>query len=169
MKKVAVVLIGVLLATIVAGLGILLYINQAHDSFEADATIKVSADGAPQKIKAVSLGDIKPGDTIENTIELYCLASGTYLVTISFDYTGEQEISDSIANLISVSSEVNNIRQEDSLYNLLSGNDTLSVNCTLESDVSTPIYINYHMSEEVGNEAQGVFADFNIVIDISKA
>ncbi len=141
----------------------IVFIEYAHDKFGDDIT--VSENGVTESIKAVRDLRLNPTETKEYTVNLVCEASGDYYITL--DYTEKQDGGmKSFVNItVSLGEEV---VYKGPIAELLNTEKVVEFEGTLEADTPLPVTICYEMPHDVGNEAQGTTADFNVKFSVKK-
>ena len=155
-KKTAYILISIITAMIVAGIGILIYIHKAgRDSLE----IKVRENGETEERLEMFALNMKPGEAEEYELILISESEGEYEVSLSF----EERESGELKKYVRVEIESGEEKIEKSLEELLRGEEA-KIGVRFEEEKRRQVVIRYKMPEEVGNEAQGTEAKFDIVV-----
>lgn len=157
-----------MLITALCLLGILsvilaVFIQHAHDEFEENIT--VSAEGVTEKILPVRDLKLNPTESKEYSVNLVCAASGLY--DICLDY---EELEDGgMKPFVNVTVKANNeIVYEGGLAALLNGDEVIQFEGSLYATKPLVISVCYLMPYEIGNEAQGTHANFDVHLKIQK-
>ena len=119
--------------------------------------MELNRDGTSQKTLEITESDFVPGE--ERTYELKLVGSeGAYDFTLSF----RQKESGTLQNYLYVTVKAGDVQQKKSLRELLAG-ETLR----FRSDADV-LVLTYSMPKEVGNEAQGAVASFDLTITAAR-
>lgn len=141
------------------GIGFFFYVRTAQNDFSKEITVEIN--GTTTSLLKIGELNLKPGEDCEYNVNLKSKATGDYKISLDFTEITYSELK----NFINV--EI--IVRDDEIYTktlseLLDGEENTEFICSLKGDVATRIHIRYYMPQEVGNEAQGKVADFNVVL-----
>ena len=162
-RSVNMVIVAMLLLSVMATI-LIAFIIDVHDGF--DERIKVRADGVTESIMTVRDLHLNPTESKEYTIDLVCEASGSY--HIYFDYV--EETDGGMKDFVNVTVSCGDaVMYQGSLKELLDTDAVIYFEEVLEADDPVPVTVRYEMPREVGNEAQGTFAGFDVHIKIEKS
>ena len=139
-----------------------LFIAIAHDDYRKEITIEV--DDTPSAVLDMSWLDINPGESFEYVVNLKCRANGDYSVNFSFGENTRGGLED----FVEVELECGEISYNGDLSALIDTDRSFTFDCYLSGESKTKILIRYSMPYEVGNDAQGTFADFSVLLTTSK-
>lgn len=157
-RKLAYALIIILSVIIVGGIVLGVFVLTSQDEFTKNITL--GEDGSVSEEINVSLVGFYPGHSVEYTINFGSSAAFGYDASISFEADGDC----SLAEYIVVDMTLNGQSLNDgTLKDFIDGQDTVF---SLENlnDGGAALVIKYTMPSEVGNEAQGTVANFNVVV-----
>ena len=108
--------------------------------------------------------NLKPGEVFEYTINIKCELEGHYNIKLSLSELRHGGLEQFVDTQITYESGTAN----GNLLDLLNKTDeVISYDCMLSLFKPQSIVLRYSLPESVGNEAQGKFADFKVVIDAS--
>lgn len=145
------------------GISMIVFVEDAHDEFKQ--AVQVNEEGVTKETVTVNDLMLNPTEKKEYEILLTCPASGTF--DLSLDY--EEKKNGGMKPFVRVTITCEDaILFEGTLAELLDGDHAVSVQCELEAEKALALHICYEMPYEVGNEAQGTFADFEIHLTIEK-
>ena len=155
---VALLLLGIMAVTL------WFFIEKSHDDF-ADK-IKVSENGVTEKVFTVRDLMLNPSESKEYTVELVCDASGSYDISLDF----EEKHNGGMKKFVSVTVTCgDDVVYEGNLTKLLDKNSPdIEFDGELYAEDPLPITIRYEIPRNIGNEAQGTSADFDIHVKIKK-
>ena len=138
-------------------------IQNAHDDFGEDIVIESNG----QTIKNFSIDDLmlNPGQSKDYMVNLVCKAEGTYSIILDFN-----EIKNGgLKNFVDVDVFVGeSLIGTKTLDELLTDGQTLTFSVDLLGDKPVALKMVYKMSNEIKNEAQGTYADFDLKLTIEK-
>lgn len=158
------IIIVAMLLFAVLSIMLIVFLNQAHEDFKNDIT--VSASGVTEKTLTVRDLKLTPTQQTEFDVGLTCAASGSY--NISLDYIEQRD--GGMKHFIDVVVKYNGeVVYEGNLLELLDGDEIVRFEGVLEEKEPCTITIVYEMPIDVGNEAQGTSADFDIRLRIEKS
>ena len=135
---------------------LLYYFNNSRHGVYSMVLVR---DKVVQKEMVVDHTDLKaPGDSSEYTIKVNCRDAGIY--TFEFAFSGDEK--NALSPYVTVQLYLSEEQQQlASLASLLAG-ETLKLESYFAASDAANIIVRYTMSEEVGNELQGVGLDFNL-------
>ena len=142
---------------------LLLYLDNAHKTFEGD--IEVNEFGVTETVIPVRDLTLTPGDTKNYDVNLFCKATGSYHVTIDFieDEDGHMK---HFVNVVVLADDEQ--VYEGPLTELIDEKPTIIFDAVLDESEPTVLTFIYEMPVETGNEAQGTFSNFDIRVNIKK-
>ncbi len=140
------------------GIVFFFYIRQAQSDFTEEITVEIN--GATTSVLKIGELNLKPGEDREYAVKLKSRADGEYKIGLNFAETTDGGLKGFIDTEITCGGET----YTKTLLELLSGEEEIAFICPLKGDVATRIFIHYYMPIEVGNEAQGAVADFDVVL-----
>ena len=162
-RSINMVIVAMLLLSTMATI-LIAFIIDVHDKF--DERIKVRADGVTESVMAVRDLHLNPTESKEYTVDLVCEASGSY--HIYFDYA--EETDGGMKEFVKVTVSCGEtVMYEGSLKELLDTDTVIYFEAILEADDPVPVTVRYEMPRDVGNEAQGTFAGFDVHIKVEKS
>ena len=127
--------------------------------------IAMDEEGVVFKTIHVDDLDINPGCKKTYQTELSCNATGEYC--FSFDFIEKAE--GKLKNYINITIKLDErIIYSGSFLELLENEESIVINTILDHDKYSYLTFCYEMPEEIGNEAQGATADFDIKITIER-
>jgi hypothetical protein len=145
-------------ATILVGVGVMSYfifISEDTDTIE----LKITTNGS-KTVEFHDLGLI-PGASCEYSIALRSDVKGEYSLSIRFTGNGRGTLQNYIFAKLYIDGEIICDRPLHELFD--DGNVTFSSH--LSKKEGADIIVVYYMPEDIGNEAEGATADFNLIID----
>lgn len=161
-RSINMLIVGFIVLAMMA-VGLFVFIEYAHDVFPENIT--VSAEGKTTTTLPIRDLHLIPAETKEYSVNLVCEASGDYNVILEFNEEKDGGMKGFVN--VTVSCDGESIF-EGSLVELFEKGKTLEFIRTIEADDPTVITFSYSMPREIGNEAQGTFADFNVLLTIDK-
>ncbi len=142
---------------------LIVFVEDVHRKFGEN--IAVSSDGVTESIKEVKDLMLNPTESKEYSVNLVCEATGKYAIALEFI----EKIDGGMKNFVDVTVKLGaDVVYEGSLAELLDGGERIEFEGTLEDDVPLPVSVCYMMPYDVGNEAQGTSADFNVKLTVEK-
>lgn len=142
---------------------LIFFIGYAHERFEDGIT--VTENGVTESVMEVRDLVLTPTAKKEYHVNLYCEATGGY--NISLDYREKHD--GGMKNFVVVKVSLGDKQvYEGMLSELLDEDITIDFPGELHADDPLTLTFSYEMPREIGNEAQGTSADFDIVIKIKK-
>ncbi len=140
------------------------FLGKAKEDFPENIT--VSEDGVTESILAVRDLKLCPTESKEYSVNLVCAASGSY--HISLDY--EEKKNGGMKPFVDVTVKFNGeVVYEGELAALLDSGELIQFEGELHAEEPLVVSICYLMPYDVGNEAQGTYADFDIHLKIEKS
>ena len=162
-KNINMLIVALLLAGLMAVM-LIFFLEDAHDSFEED--IKIDQDGVLESTLAVRNLHLIPAQSREYKVNLVCKASGGYFVSLDYVEDKDGGMKEFVVVTVSCNGK---LIYNGSLKTLLDTDLVLEFEEELYSDTPAVIVFNYSMPYEIGNEAQGTYADFDIKLNINKS
>lgn len=156
-------IVGLIVLAMMA-IALIVFLDWAKDKF--DEGITVSADGVTESILSVRDLKLNPTESKEYSINLVCEATGSY--HIDLDYL--EKFDGGMKNFVNVTVVCEGATvYEGSLVDLLDNQEVISFEGELHADEPLVVTVIYDMPYEVGNEAQGTYSDFDILLTITKS
>ncbi len=131
--------------------------TSAHSEFEKNVTLSVNK--MTQETLTFSELNLKPGDTVEYTINVKCRVDGKF--EVSFDFIEEEN--GNLAEFVEVEIECDGVKKTENLKTLFLTGKLLRFDCTLSGRETKKIIIRYTMPSEVDNDAKNTWSKFNVV------
>lgn len=145
----------------VAAVVLLNHLEGAKNTFETD--LRIERNGVTtEKLEVTDLALI-PGSQTEYTVNMTCRIGGTYDLTLTFEEQKESPLKDYVVIELVHDGE---ILETAWLKDVLAG-EPLSSQCYLSEDVSSRLVVRFRMPEEVGDEAKGLDAAFDVNLKIA--
>lgn len=158
MKKLHLILIAVV-AVLLAGVVMLAVVLFNNNEFIKNITL--SPDGTTSEKLEFSANGMGPGGKPrEYTINLKSKLSDRYIVTLEFEETEEG----TLKNFVNVTLQFGDEEPTTYLLAELLDGQTVTFECNINSGATFSIKVTYAIPSEVGNEAQGATADFDIIL-----
>lgn len=157
------VLILALIVFALIGLFFFFYVKSAQADYRDEATIELN--GTTTKTLKVNFAAFKPGEHYEYAVNLKCKAEGDYNVELEFEQTLDGGLKDYLSVEIACGDET----YRNTLSAMLDGGEKTRFGCSLSAEAVTKILFRFYMPVDVGNEAQGKVADFNVILTASIA
>ena len=139
------------------------YVKSAQSDYRDEATIEIN--GTTTKTLKVNFPAFKPGEHYDYAVNLKCKAEGEYNVELEFSQTLDGGLKDYLSVEITCGDET----YRNTLGVMLDGEEKPRFSRSLSADAVTKILFRFYMPVEVGNEAQGKVADFNVILTASIA
>ena len=158
MKKKAIMIV-LIVAAIVMILGsVFLFIHiSSRDNLNYD--IHINSQGEAEKVLSIQALNLAPGQTRQYTLNLLSQSAKEYRIRLNFIPKG----SGTLQNFITVEIKAGDVAVTRPLHELFDGTTV-----DIDSRGADKIFINYIMPENVGNEAQGAQASFDIRLTVSR-
>ncbi len=157
-KKSAVILLifaSILTASMI-GAGVWAYTSQHRYINEKTLTL---GDNMQEELQ-VALGGFTPGTSQAYTLNLRAHTGDRYHLNLDFQKTGD----DSLADFIHVEIFVGDASMGSCKLSALLNGESFDFPIYFDSNAQIDAKIVYHMYSDVGDEAQGTRADFNIIL-----
>ena len=143
---------------------LILFIDKAHDDFKED--VKVNAEGVTLETLTVKDLKLTPNESKEYTVNLTCAASGSYYISLDYEEIKDGGMKSFVDVIVKCDeAEVYN----GSLTELLDNGRIIKFEDELHATEPLVVSICYKMPYNIGNEAQGTYADFKIDLKIEKS
>lgn len=156
-------IVGLLLFAVMAVM-LFFFLWYAEEEFD-EKNLLVEADGVTENMIPIRDLRLSPTESKEYSVNLVCLASGKYEITLDYEETEDG----GMKPFVDVIVQCNGIDvYEGTLTELLSDGKQIQFEGTLEAEEPTVVTVIYKMPGSVGNEAQGTFTDFDIHFRIRK-
>ena len=139
------------------------FLEQAHEDFPNNIT--VSSEGTTETVLEVRDLQLTPTEKKEYAVNLVCDASGDYDISLDYQETRDGGMKPFVNVMVKCADTV---VYEGKLSDLLDGSAVVEFAGTLEAKDPLVVTISYEMPYEIGNEAQGTSADFDVVLKIEK-
>jgi hypothetical protein len=141
------------------------FLESVKQDFEDN--IKVSEDGVTESVQQVRDLKLNPTESKEYRVDLVCAASGSYYIYIDYEEKEDGGMKPFVEVTVKLGDEV---VYEGSLAALLEdGCEPIQLEGELHAEEPLPITVCYLMPRDVGNEAQGTYADFDLHLKIEKS
>lgn len=161
-KSVNILIVSFLLIGVMSVM-LIVFLGQAKEDFPKDIT--VGADGTTETVMSVRELKLSPTESKEYSVNLVCAASGSYLVSLDF----EQENDGGMKAFVDVTVKHDDeVVYEGGLSELLDSDVIIDFESELHAKEPVVITVCYEMPYDVGNEAQGTYASFDIHLKIEK-
>lgn len=158
------ILILTLCVYVLIGIAFFFYIRTVQNDFPKEITVEVN--GTTTSLLKIGEFNLKPGEDREYVVNLKSKVSGDYKINLDFTEITYSELKRFINVEIIVRDDESYYR---TLSELLDSEEKIEFMSSLKWDMATRILIRFHMPIEVGNEAQGTVADFNVVLTATYA
>ena len=139
------------------------FLGQAHEDFPKNITI--DAGETTDTVFTVRDLQLSPAEYEEYTVNLVCAASGSYHISLEYTQTRDGGMSDFV-NVVVIAKD--QVVYRGPMNALLQG-EVVSFDGELQAKDPLPVTIRYEMPYEIGNEAQGTSADFDVRVRIKKS
>ncbi len=151
------ILILALVVVYLLGFFFFVYERNALKDYSTGATLEVN--GTEVFERKVDLPSLRPGEDFEYKVKFKSRAADDYDIGIEFKEVGESTLKDFVNVEICYGEEV----YVHTLCEMLDENKKVNFVCALGEEPAQ-ITIRFSMPEEVGNEAQGTVADFDVLL-----
>ena len=135
----------------------------AHEEFEENITL--SKEGATNATLCVQNLTLCPSTSRTYTVHLKCKASGTYRILLDYEEKNDGGLKPFVNVTVRVGGED---AWQGTLAELLDGQTVPTLTGELQAKEPFDVQVIYTMPEQVGNEAQDTFSDFEIHFIIEK-
>lgn len=139
------------------------YVQMAHEDFEENITL--SKEGATHQTLSVQNLTLYPATSRTYTVHLRCKASGTYRILLDYEEKNDGGLKPFVDVTVRVGGRD---AWRGTLAELLDGEVIPTLTGELQAKESFDVQVVYTMPEQVGNEAQDTFSDFDIHFIIEK-
>ena len=129
----------------------------AHEEFEENITL--SKEGATNATLCVQNLTLCPSTSRTYTVHLKCKASGTYRILLDYEEKNDGGLKPFVNVTVRVGGED---AWQGTLAELLDGQTVPTLTGELQAKEPFDVQVIYTMPEQVGNEAQDTFSDFEI-------
>ena len=167
MKKqnIYMLIVGFVLLSLMAVM-LIFFLEKAKQDFPENITVK--ENGVTEGIMEVRDLVLSPTESREYSVNLFCDASGSYYIDLDFEETADGGLKQFIKVIISADGHP---VYNGPLTDLLDGDEVISFEGELLSSDKEPfvVTVRYFMPYDVGNEAMGTYADFDVHIKIKKS
>lgn len=143
---------------------LIIFMGNSKEDFENNITVE--ADGVTEKVLAVRDLKLNPTESKDYSINLVCSASGSYLISLNYEEKSDGGMKSFVDVTIKRNSEV---IYTGSLAELLDNGILIEFEGELQATTPLVLTITYLMPINVGNEAQGTYADFEVHLKIEKS
>lgn len=144
------------------GMGIILYTQNAKDTFEIGEDVTLRPEGETTITQEVTELSLIPGTSQSYSVEMKCKAENNYAINVAFTETGGSPL----RQFTFVEVYLNGgLIGRASLDDLLRG-EAFDTECKLYADTSAVLELRYDMPLDVGNEAEDSFASFDVTITV---
>ena len=161
-KTVFIIISALLMLGLMASMLILLVMN-AHEDFSKN--IKVREDGVTEDVFTVRDLRLSPNQSKEYEVDLVCDASGAYNITLEYEEKQHGTMKHYVDVVVKANGET---VHEGKLSSLMDKHEIVSFDGNLFAKKPLTVTVIYTMPYEIGNEAQGTSADFNVHLKITK-
>lgn len=158
------IMIVAFLLFVVLSVILIVFLIRAHENFEKN--IKVKENGVTEAVFAVRDLALVPTESREYHINLVCEASGGYHVFLDYNEKKDGGMKHFVEVTVKVDGKTVHVG---SLAELIDDGKTVTFDSELYADDPVVITVVYRMPDDVGNEAQGTYADFDICLKIVKS
>ena len=150
---------------VVAFISIAIIFNNLDARSEFTNSVKIDGSGYAEKEIEVRNLQLHPNESKSYSIEVAPEFGGDYEISINY-----QEIKDGgLKEFETVSFSVDGKQvQSSSLKSLLDGKSSIVILQNFSEDKPLKLTVTYIMPYEVGNEAQGAYADFDVTLIFDK-
>ncbi len=158
MKKSIGVLLVSFAALILAGLILFVVVTSRQNEFSK--SIRLQANGTTEEKMEITGLNFKPGDNREYELTYSCTDGGKYDLTFVFKTTK----AGGMEPFISVELENGDRKVTVPLKDVLEDERGIETTLYFEKKKKESVYLRFSMPIEVGNEAQGTTADFQVIM-----
>ena len=161
-RSINMLIVGLLVLGLLAT-ALIAFLIKAKENFPKN--IKVRENGVTESILPIRDLKLTPSESKEYSVDLVCDASGLYHIYLDFEELTDGGMKPFVH--VSVSAD-GALIYEGELAALLDGDEVLYFQGDLFATDPLVLTICYLMPYEIGNEAQGTYADFDIHLKIKK-
>ena len=145
------------------GVVAILLLNSLQEAHDFEKRVRIDRNGVVTEKLEVNDLTLNPGSKTEYTVKLKCKLEGTYDLSLVFVETEQSPLKDFVNVTVEHKGEV---LKTATLAELLSGT-SIDLVCDLNSVEYTDLIVRFEMPLDVGNEAKGATADFDIDMTIA--
>ncbi len=162
-KSISILSVAIGLLGIIAVM-LIVFVEQAHDDFEKGIT--VSAEGVTTETLEVRDLTLNPTETREYEVNLTCPASGSFDISLVF----EEVIDGGMKQFVDVTVSLGDTEvYRGRLSELIASGTAVSFEGELLAEEPLVLSVSYTMPRDVGNEAQGTYAEFDVHLTVEKS
>ena len=162
-KNINMLIVGLLLLGLMAVM-LIVFLGKAKEDFPKNIT--VSENGVTESVLAIRDLKLNPTESKEYSVNLLCAASGSYHIYLDYEEKADGGMKPFIDVIVKFDDEV---VYEGELSALLDGDEVIQFEGELHETEPLVVSICYLMPYDIGNEAQGTYADFDIHLKIEKS
>lgn len=162
-KNINMLIVGLLLLGLMAVM-LIVFLGKAKEDFPKNIT--ANENGVTESILAVRDLKLNPTESKEYSVNLVCAASGSYHIYLDYEEKEDGGMKPFIDVTVKFDDEV---IYEGELAALLDGDEVIQFEGELHETEPLVVSICYLMPYDIGNEAQGTYADFDIHLKIEKS
>ncbi len=156
------ILAGALGIFCVASVTLIFVLRNENDYFAESAVLEI--EGAETKTLSFETLSLLPGESRDFYINFTSKNIEKYNISLDFNKTGDSGLDE----YVFVEIKARDFEYTNSLSNLFNNDEVVSFDLNFTKPSKERICLNYSIPSEVGNEAQGKFIDFDVVLNISK-
>lgn len=160
-KSFGIMIVGFVLLAFMA-ITMIFFIVRAHIQFHEDFAITV--DGVTEKTLSVPSLQLVPGSQKDYDVHVKCEATGLYEVEVFYYEKHNGGLKNFVNAVMMLGDEQ---VHEGALGELIDG-EPVKFDWTFEEDEEMTLTISYEMPIEIGNEAKGTSASFDVKLKITK-
>ena len=142
---------------------LVVFIEYAKEVFPENITVQ--SEGVTETILPIRDLRLNPSESKDYSINLVCEATGSYLVTLDFLETVDGGMKEFVDVSVTVGGA---LTYSGRLSELIAGEARAEFETELSATEPVVITVHYEMPREIGNEAQGTYADFDVRLAIKK-
>lgn len=162
-KSINILIVSLLLLGIMA-VSLIVFLGKAKEDFPKNIT--VSENGITESVLTVRDLKLNPTESKEYNVNLVCAASGSYHIYLDYEEKEDGGMKPFIDVIVKFD---NAVVYEGELAALLNTGEVIQFEGELHKAEPLVVSICYVMPYDVGNEAQGTYADFDIHLKIEKS
>ena len=145
---------------IMSGVVLVIYIQNWHKTWDNEIYLEVSAGGQVIELVDTPTLTMIPGEEQEYALRIKAKRKNDYVLTLAFAEKEESPLKEFITVKIL---QDGTLLKETSLQSLLDG-ETVGLSGDFSDSKNSEVFIYYIMPYEVGNEAQGANAWFDVYL-----
>lgn len=162
-KSINILIVSLLMLGVMAVM-LITFLGKVKEDF--DKNITVSEDGVTESVLTVRDLKLNPTESKEYSVNLVCAATGSYHISIDYEEKADGGMKPFIDVTVKAGDEV---VYEGKLTALLDNGEIIRFDGELYEKEPLVVSICYLMPYDVGNEAQGTYADFDVHLKIEKS